>query len=156
MLSAECRVPRRWFDPTAKTRTDPSWGYTQYGRSKMRVLHLIGSPTSAYYEKLSIMYAQGCAASNAEPSMDEFEFVYAIVHPEGRVWSFPADLSDATIESAARYTTGQALARLEALDVDVAQVRDTSTDAARPDVARRPMWHAARCGAYPDAAHPGA
>ena len=69
---AELPPQEHWFEPSDKTRADLSWGYTQYGAHgaggapRAKVLHLVGSPTSGYYEKLSLMYAQGCAAANEE------------------------------------------------------------------------------------------
>eukprot|EP00966_Prymnesium_polylepis_P043265 1004425-Prymnesium_polylepis.2 len=87
-----------------------------------RVLHLLGSPASSYYEKLSVMYAQGCVASNVEPCAAEgYDFAYAVVHPEGPSWSFPADLSADAMASAPRLDNGSGLARLAALGADVCQ-----------------------------------
>ena len=84
---AELPSHKKWFEPSDKTRAgkqrtttntlpplpttlltltamaaDPTWGYTEFGPYKppvkmTRVLHMLGSPTSSYYEGLSIMYA---------------------------------------------------------------------------------------------------
>ena len=93
---------------------------TSEASKKTRVLHLVGSPTSGYYEGLSIMYAQGCASANLESCAEEFEFVYAVVHP-GQLWSFPTDMSNESIAAAPRYAAGEGVGKLAALGADVCQ-----------------------------------
>ena len=70
---AELPPKELWFEPSAERRADRRAGYTEFGPyappaaaaapGKKRVLHLLGSPTSAYYEGLSLMYAQVSGAA---------------------------------------------------------------------------------------------
>ena len=108
-----------WFEPSEKTRSNLAAGYSEYGAygKTSTVLHLLGSPTSTYYEQLSLMYARGCASANDD---GEHKFVYAMVHP-GSLMSFPTDLSEETLAAARRYPAGEGVARLSALGSDVCQ-----------------------------------
>ena len=54
-----------------------------------RVLHLVGSPTSAFMDDLSRLYAADCLANVG----DEHEHVVAHVSPDGS-WRFPTSLED--------------------------------------------------------------
>jgi D-alanine-D-alanine ligase len=78
-----------------------------------RVLHLVGSPTSAFFDDLSRLYAADCLAN----ASDRHEHVVAHVSPDG-AWRFPASLDD--LAAAEPLPIGPALARLLDLDVDVA------------------------------------
>jgi D-alanine-D-alanine ligase len=78
-----------------------------------RVLHLVGSPTSAFMDDLSRLYAADCLANVG----DEHEHVVAHVSPDGS-WRFPATLAD--LDDAPPVPLGEALTRLTALGVDVA------------------------------------
>ena len=46
-----------WFGASARAGVAPSWGYTDLAPAakRTRVLHLLGSPASDYYEQLSTM-----------------------------------------------------------------------------------------------------
>lgn len=83
-----------------------------------RVLHLVGSGTSQYYFNLSLMYARLCAE---EPALHrgQYQFLFAVVHPGGS-WSFPTDLSEQSLNSAATMGPAQGLAHLGGLQLDVA------------------------------------
>ena len=83
----------------------------------MRVLHLVGSPTSDFFVDLSLVYARGCLQATADPAL--YDDVLALVLPGGR-WCFPVDLSPAGIAAAERINQGEALAHLATLQVDVA------------------------------------
>ncbi|MGL5910900.1 MAG: D-alanine--D-alanine ligase family protein [Phycicoccus sp.] len=101
----------------------------------MRVLHLVGSPTSEFFAELSRLYARDAltalsgsgpvdpdAAALAESpdavaSLDQH--VVAHVSPDGR-WCFPADLTPAALASADSMTTADAVAQVVALAPDVA------------------------------------
>ncbi|SCX41084.1 D-alanine-D-alanine ligase [Klenkia marina] len=78
-----------------------------------RVLHLVGSPTSAFMDDLSRLYAADCLANVG----GQHEHVVAHVSPDGS-WRFPATLG--ALDDAPPVPLGEALARLTALDVDVA------------------------------------
>jgi D-alanine-D-alanine ligase len=91
------------------------------GPKKTRVLHILGSPASDYYEQLSTMYAQGCVASNAAPCADEFEYIFAVVHADGPSWSFPSSLEPSVMAAAERYPLANGISKLSALNADVAQ-----------------------------------
>ena len=113
-----------WFEPTDATRADLHKGYTEFGPHNSpsawappTVLHLLGSPTSTYYEELSLMYARGCASANDD---GEFRFVYAFVHP-GSLISFPSELSPDTVGTAPRMPVAEGVAHLAALGADVCQ-----------------------------------
>ncbi|SDF71458.1 D-alanine--D-alanine ligase family protein [Klenkia brasiliensis] len=78
-----------------------------------RVLHLVGSPTSAFMDDLSRLYAADCLANVG----DRHEHVVAHVSPDGS-WRFPASLAE--LDAAQPLPIGDALARLVALRPDVA------------------------------------
>jgi len=78
-----------------------------------RVLHLVGSPTSAFMDDLSRLYAADCLAHVG----GSHEHVVAHVSPDGS-WRFPASL--AGLADAEPLPIGAALARLVALRPDVA------------------------------------
>lgn len=92
---------------------------------KKRVLHLLGSSTSDYYQSISVLYAQACseAAAADEQTMAEFDFFYAVVHPptEGTqpTWTFPTDLSETTMQEAKRYNHINGIARFGKMAPDV-------------------------------------
>lgn len=89
--------------------------------SRTRVLHMLGSPASDYYAQLSTMYARGCVGSNEASCADEFEFVYAVVHPDGPSFSFPSNLEPATMEAATKYSRAEGVAQLALLNADICQ-----------------------------------
>ncbi|SDP04102.1 D-alanine-D-alanine ligase [Klenkia soli] len=78
-----------------------------------RVLHLVGSPTSAFMDDLSRLYAADCLANVGTAH----EHLVAHVSPDGS-WRFPASLAD--LADAPPVPVGEALARLTSLEVDVA------------------------------------
>ena len=78
-----------------------------------RVLHLVGSPTSAFMDDLSRLYAADCLANVG----GQHEHVLAHVSPDAS-WRFPASL--AALAEAEPLPIATALARLTELDVDVA------------------------------------
>ena len=112
-----------WFGASTQPGVAPSWGYTEMAplQPRTRVLHLLGSPASDYYEQLSTTYARGCVASCGPPCAADFEFVYAVVHAEGPSWSFPKSLEPSAIASAPRVPIADGLSKLAALNADVAQ-----------------------------------
>lgn len=68
------------------------------------------------------MYAQKCVESTiAASEAAGFDYVYAQVHPGGR-WSFPSDLSDATLEACAQKSVKhpEGIRILSRMGVDVA------------------------------------
>ncbi|MFY0408654.1 D-alanine--D-alanine ligase family protein [Solicola sp. PLA-1-18] len=85
--------------------------------SPLRVLHLTGSPTSAFFDDLSRLYASDCLASVHDPAL--YEPVVAHVSPDGR-WRFPSSLAEDDLASAPSVTLAEAVAHLGSLDVDVA------------------------------------
>ncbi len=81
----------------------------------LRVLHLVGSPTSAFFDDLSRLYAADCLASIEDVEL--YEPVIAHVSPDGS-WRFPVSLD--RLAEAEPLSIGAGIARLTALDVDVA------------------------------------
>lgn len=86
------------------------------GRTRLRVLHLVGSPTSDFFAELSLLYARDCLAATADA--DRYEVLIAHVEPGGR-WRFPAGLSDVEIADAPAVPVADAVARLTAERPDV-------------------------------------
>ena len=82
-----------------------------------RVLHLTGSPVDEFHADLSRLYAADCLEATADPA--RYEPVVAHVHPGG-LWSFPADLSRATLAAAPRLDLAAAVEHLADLAPDVA------------------------------------
>jgi D-alanine-D-alanine ligase len=81
------------------------------------VLHLVGSPTSAFHDDLSRLYAADCLEQVRDDARDETWIAH--VAPDG-AWRFPADLSPAALGAADPLPVGAALARIADLGVDVA------------------------------------
>jgi len=112
-----------WFGASTKQGVSPAWGYTDLAPLKQRtkVLHMLGSPASDYYEQLSTMYARGCVNSCGPTCADDYEFVFAVVHADGPSWSFPSSLEPSAIAKAPRVPISEGLLHLAALKADVAQ-----------------------------------
>ncbi|MGL4745465.1 MAG: D-alanine--D-alanine ligase family protein [Dermatophilaceae bacterium] len=92
----------------------------------MRVLHLVGSPTSEFFADLSRLYAcdalaalSGSAPTDPDAAAPPDEHVVAHVSPGGG-WCFPADLTPAALASADSMTTADAVARIVSLSPDIA------------------------------------
>merc|ERR1719384_1649070 len=81
------------------------------------VLHLVGSRQDEFYHDLSLLYARAC---DAFPALDRkrFDFHFVVVHLDG-LWSFPADLEEASLRGAPRVPVAQALATIGDLAPDV-------------------------------------
>lgn len=82
----------------------------------LRVLHLTGSPTSAFHARLSLLYARDCVAATSDP--ERYDVVLAYVEPGGR-WRFPVDLGDRSIAAAPSLPVDAAVATLVSADLDV-------------------------------------
>lgn len=82
----------------------------------MRVLHLVGSPTTEFFAELSRLYAAGALQALRG---DGREHVVAHVAPDG-TWTFPADLTPAAIAEAPALALPAAVERLTAVAPDVA------------------------------------
>jgi D-alanine-D-alanine ligase len=82
----------------------------------LRVLHLVGSPTSEFMADLSRLYARDCLAATADPSRYEVHLAY--VTPDGR-WRFPVDLSPDAIADAPACELPDAVRGLARLHPDV-------------------------------------
>lgn len=76
---------------------------------RRRVLHLVGSPVSDFFQELSLLYARDCLSATADP--DRWEPVLALVSPDGS-WRFPTDLDPAAIAAAPRVGMDQAVQHL--------------------------------------------
>jgi len=88
--------------------------------AKTRVVHLIGSATSAYYEGVSTTYAIGCVeGAQDEETREKYEFVFAVLHPEGPSWSFPRGLDEKSRRAAPRLSHAAGLKKLAELEADV-------------------------------------
>lgn len=89
------------------------------GFGKLRVVHLLGSAVSTYYEQLSIGYARECVeATYTDETSQRLEYVYACVHPDG-CWSFPSELCDDAGMTTKRLGHAAALQALVELKADV-------------------------------------
>jgi D-alanine-D-alanine ligase len=82
----------------------------------VRVLHLIGSAVSEFYEDLSCLYAQDCLESTADPALYEFHIAYI---SSDQTWRFPTDLSAKSIAAAEAHSLAAALLVIEKLQIDV-------------------------------------
>ena len=82
----------------------------------VRVLHLTGSPVSAFHDDLSRLYAADCLRATHDPA--RYDHVVAHVAPDGR-WRFPTELSDDALAAAQALTLPQAVEHLTRLQVDV-------------------------------------
>jgi len=99
--SPQCAAVQKPLEPAAPKAAQP-----------IRVLHLMGSPTSSFYFDLSVMYARTAVEFDG---LDRSAFVheYAVVFVDG-TWAFPASLDGAALEASERFSLGLALARIEA------------------------------------------
>jgi len=78
----------------------------------IRVLHLMGSPTSTFYFDLSVMYGRTSAEFEGL-DRSAFTHEYAVVFTDGK-WAFPTALDPETLQSAERLSLPAALAAIEA------------------------------------------
>jgi len=78
----------------------------------IRVMHLMGSPTSSFYFDLSVMYGR-TAVEFEGLDHESFKHEYAIVFCDG-CWGFPESLDSTTLENTPRCSLGTALAQIEA------------------------------------------
>ena len=83
----------------------------------IRVVHLVGSPTSQAHFDLSALYAGDCLAALHQP--DKYEFIIALVTPDG-MWRFPASLDKAAVAAAQPMAIGAAIAWVARQKIDVA------------------------------------
>ncbi len=83
----------------------------------LRVLHLVGSPTSAFFDDLSRLYAADCLGAIDDPT--RYTPMIGHVAPDGR-WRFPASLDATDLDAAPPLSVGEAVDRLLAARVDVA------------------------------------
>lgn len=83
----------------------------------VRVLHLVGSPTSQAHFDLSALYAGDCLAGLHQP--DKYEFIIALVTPDG-IWRFPASLGSASVDAAQPMALAEAITWLARQKIDVA------------------------------------
>ena len=83
----------------------------------LRILCLVGSPTSDFFRELSELYAGGCLAALGDLS----RFAFTVLHiSPGPVWRLPESLSPDSILAAPILTFGEAMAELEQRTFDVA------------------------------------
>ena len=83
----------------------------------VRVLHLVGSPTSQAHFDLSALYAGDCLAVLQQP--DKYEFIIALVTPDA-MWRFPASLDNAAVAAAQPIAMAEAIAWVARQKIDVA------------------------------------
>ena len=83
----------------------------------LRVLHLVGSPTSDFFAELSLLYARSCLAAISDAA--RYEPLIAYVSPDG-CWRFPADLGPDTLARATPVRLGRAVEQIRAAAPDVA------------------------------------
>lgn len=82
----------------------------------LTVLHLVGSPTSEFYQKLSELYARGCVSAVSDPA--NYEFVFLHVDPEGN-YRFPLNLDETAIAATVAMSFAQAVSVVEHQAIDV-------------------------------------
>ena len=101
----------------------------------LRVLHLVGSPTSEFLAELSRLYARDALTAVADP--ERYEFVVAHVADDG-CWRFPAPRDAHSLDSSA--LDEAVLAGTPALDVAeaVAWIRALAPDVVVPQMFCRP------------------
>ncbi|MEM6447514.1 MAG: D-alanine--D-alanine ligase [Cyanobacteria bacterium P01_D01_bin.123] len=85
--------------------------------SILRVLHLVGSATNAFYADLSRLYARECLEAVVDSMRYEFHIAY--ISPDN-LWRFPESLSEAAIAAASAYSLPDAIGILSALNIDLA------------------------------------
>ncbi len=83
----------------------------------LRVLHLVGSPTDAFFADLSRLYAADCLDRLHDPA--RYEHLIAYVAPDG-CWRFPDGLDAGALAAAPALTLPEAITRLHAVAPDVA------------------------------------
>lgn len=83
----------------------------------VRVLHLVGSPTSQEHFDLSKLYAGDCIAALHQP--DKYAFIIALVTPDG-LWRFPASLDSKAVQDAQPMTLAAAIAWMAQQKIDAA------------------------------------
>jgi D-alanine-D-alanine ligase len=83
----------------------------------VRILHLVGSPTSGKYFDLSVLYASDCIDALYQP--DKYEFLIALVRPDG-LWRFPESLKPADIKAAKPVAFHTAVEQIAQAQIDVA------------------------------------
>lgn len=85
---------------------------------KLRVLHVMGSTASKYYEGISSYYGFECI--NSVGTDGRFDHVIAYVHLSGE-WTIGVNCTISEVrDNSPKLSTGEAVRRLEALMVDVA------------------------------------
>ncbi|HEY2220776.1 D-alanine--D-alanine ligase [Actinomycetospora sp.] len=82
----------------------------------VRLLHLVGSPTSEFLAELSRLYARDAVAATADPA--RYEVAVAHVAPDG-IWRFPRSLGAAAPDDGPALDVGGALARVREIAPDV-------------------------------------
>lgn len=83
----------------------------------IRVLHLVGSPTSALHQELSVLYAHDCITALHQP--DKYKCLIALVST-GDVWRFPKSLATCDIDAAPPIRADAAIAQLAQAHIDLA------------------------------------
>lgn len=86
-------------------------------RSRLSVLHLVGSAVDDFHADLSLMYAAACL--NALADTHHYEIHLAHVSPGGW-WRFPQNLSADALSSAAPMAISEAISHLRRIHIDVA------------------------------------
>jgi len=85
------------------------------GESKIHVLHLLGSSTSAWYFDLSLMYGRSAMET---PELDRSSFTHraVILYPSGK-WGFPSKVDEAGVKEAegSAKNFGEAMATIQAM-----------------------------------------
>ncbi len=83
----------------------------------LRILHVVGSPTNAFFRDLSELYARGCIDALGDPAT----YVFPIAHlaPDG-LWRFPSALTAEAIARAPGRTLDEAIRTIAELDIDAA------------------------------------
>jgi D-alanine-D-alanine ligase len=82
----------------------------------LRILHLVGSAVSDFYEELSRLYAADCLAAVADPG--RYEMHVAHVSPDGS-WRFPDGLGAGALAAAPPLPVAAAIAHITELRPDV-------------------------------------
>ena len=83
----------------------------------IRILHLVGSPTSKKHFELSMLYASGCINALHQP--EKYAFSIALVGPDG-LWRFPDSLDKSVVDAAQPHAFHAAMGVLAKAQIDVA------------------------------------
>ena len=112
---------------TQTKRMSPKNSYeNNYLKKKTNILHVFGNPVSEFTKNMGIMHQKNHEKAGYEIEGLDLEHHYALVHP-GRLWSFPLDLTDISLEDAPKMNIIKAIQIIGNLEIDVGLVHVHTT-----------------------------